>query len=216
MDKVAYAKSARWYDTVIEPLVRTLRVIGLTMFPPRQGMSVLDIGCGTGTHLFFYQEAGCKTFGVDLSPAMLNVARQKLGTAAPAALTLGDASRMPFPDGSFDLVTATLMFHEMPAALRSPVMGEAKRVVKKHGRFLVTDYHPGAIRFPEGWFTKTLITCIESLASEDHSRNYRDFMAHTGLAPLIAENGLLVDKQRIVGGGTIGLYLLRTDHAESI
>ncbi|MBN1811365.1 MAG: class I SAM-dependent methyltransferase [Anaerolineae bacterium] len=209
MGKVAYAKSARWYDIFIEPLIRALRTTGLAMFPPHRGMTVLDIGCGTGTHLSLYQKAGCKTFGIDLSPAMLSVARQKLGATAPATLTLGDASRMPFPDGSFDLVTATLMFHEMPAALRSPVMGEAKRVVKKHGRFLVIDYHPGAIHFPEGWFAKTLITCIESLASEDHSRNYQDFMDNTGLAPLIAENGLLVDEQRIVGGGTIGLYLLR-------
>jgi ubiquinone/menaquinone biosynthesis C-methylase UbiE len=212
MSKVAYMKSARWYDILIEPLIRTLRTTGLATFPPRKGMTVLDIGCGTGSHLSLYQKAGCKTFGIDLSPAMLNVARQKLGATAPAALTQGDASRMPFPDESFDLVTATLMFHEMPAALRSPVMGEAKRVVKKDGRFLVTDYHLGAIRFPEGWFTKALITCIESLASEDHSRNYRNFMANAGLAPLIAENGLLVDKQKIVGGGTIRLYLLRTNH----
>jgi ubiquinone/menaquinone biosynthesis C-methylase UbiE len=204
MRKVAYSKSAGWYDAFIEPLVRTLRTTGLAIFPPRRGMSVLDIGCGTGSHLSLYQKAGCKTFGIDLSPAMLSVAQKKLG-----ALILGNASRMPFPDESFDLVTATLAFHEMPAALRLPVMGEAKRVVKKNGRFLVTDYHPGPIHFPEGRFTKTLITCIESLASDDHSRNYRDFMANAGLAPLIDEIDLLVDKQKIVGGGTIGLYLLR-------
>lgn len=210
MSKVAYVKSAEWYDTFIEPLVRTLRATGLTMFPPHRSMSVLDIGCGTGTHLSLYQKAGCKTFGIDLSPAMLNVARKKLGVAALAALTLGDASRMPFPDESFDLVTAMLMFHAMPAALRSPVLNEAKRVVKRSGRFLVIDYHLGPIRFPEGWFPKTLIASIEFLAGGEHFRNYRDFMANTGLAPLIAENGLLIDKQKIVGGGTIGLYLLRT------
>jgi ubiquinone/menaquinone biosynthesis C-methylase UbiE len=208
MRRVSYTKSARWYDVFIEPLIRTLRTTSLAMFPPRRGMSVLDIGCGTGSHLGLYQKAGCKTFGIDLSPAMLNVAWKKLGATASAALTLGDASRMPFPDESFDLVTATLMFHEMPAVLRSPVMGEAKRVVKKHGRFLVTDYHPGPTCFPAGWFTKALITCIESLASEDHSQNYRGFMANAGLAPLIVENDLLVDKRKIVGGGTIGLYLL--------
>jgi ubiquinone/menaquinone biosynthesis C-methylase UbiE len=204
MSKGACTKSARWYDIFIEPLIKTLRTTSLATFPPRAGLSVLDMGCGTGSHLSLYRKTGCKTFGIDLSPAMLNVARKKLGN-----LVQGDASRMPFPDESFDLVTATLMFHEMPAALRSPVMGEAKRVVKKDGRFLVTDYHPGPARFPVGWFTKALITCIESLASGDHSRNYRSFMGNAGLAPLIAENGLLIDKQEIVGGGTIGLYLLR-------
>jgi ubiquinone/menaquinone biosynthesis C-methylase UbiE len=207
MSKSAYVKSAEWYDILIEPLIRTVRKTGLAMFPPHRGMSVLDIGCGTGTHLGLYQKAGCKAFGIDLSPAMLSVARKK-----PGDFTLGDASRMPFPDESFDLVTAMLMFHEMPAALRSPVLSEAKRVVKKSGRFLAIDYHPGPIRFPEGWFPKALITSIESLTGGEHFRNYRDFMANTGLVPLIAENGLLVDKQKIVGGGTIGLYLLRIDH----
>jgi demethylmenaquinone methyltransferase/2-methoxy-6-polyprenyl-1,4-benzoquinol methylase len=209
MGKGAYTKSARWYDTFIEPLVRALRTVGLAMFPPRRGMTVLDIGCGTGSHLSLYQKAGCNTFGIDLSPAMLDVARKKLDTTAQAALTLGDASRMPFPDESFDLVTAMLMFHEMPAALRSPVMNEAMRVVKKSGRFLVTDYHPGPVRFPAGWFTKALIASIESLAGREHFCNYRDFMANTGLAPLLAANGLLIDKQKIVDEGTIGLYLLR-------
>jgi ubiquinone/menaquinone biosynthesis C-methylase UbiE len=209
MDKVAYAKSAKWYDIVIEPLVRTLRVTGLTMLPPRQGMSVLDIGCGTGSHLDLYQKAGCKTVGIDLSPTMLNVARKKLD-----ALTLGDASRIPFPDESFDLVTATLIFHEMPAALRSPVIGEAKRVVKKSGRLFITDYHPRTTRSLEGWYSKAFITCIEFLAGGEHYRNYRDFMANAGLAPLITENGLLVDKQMTVYGGTIGLYLLCANHTE--
>jgi ubiquinone/menaquinone biosynthesis C-methylase UbiE len=209
MGKSAYTKSARWYDILIEPLIRTLRTIGLAMFPPRAGLSVFDIGCGTGSHLSLYQKAGCKTFGIDLSPAMLNAARRKLTATAQAALIQGDASRMPFPDESFDLATATLTFHEMPAALRALVVGEAKRVLKRDGRLLVTDYHPGPIRFPEGWFAKTLITIIEALATEDHTRNYRDFMAHGGLAPLIADNDLLVDEHKIVGGGTIGLYLLR-------
>jgi ubiquinone/menaquinone biosynthesis C-methylase UbiE len=205
MGKSAYTKSARWYDVLIEPLVRTLRTTGLAMFPPRKGMTVLDIGCGTGSHLSLYQKAGCKSFGIDLSPAMLSVARQKLD-----ALTLGDASRAPFSDESFDLVTASLVFHEMPAALRSPVLREAKRVLKKEGQFLVTDYHPGPIRFPGGWFFKALIACIECLAGGEHFWNYRDFMAHGGLLPLVAENGLLIDEQKTVGGGTIGLYLLRT------
>jgi ubiquinone/menaquinone biosynthesis C-methylase UbiE len=208
MGKSAYTKSARWYDILIEPLIGTLRTTGLAMFPPRAGLSVFDIGCGTGSHLSLYQKAGCRTFGIDLSPAMLNAARRKLTATAQAALIQGNASRMPFPDESFDLVTATLTFHEMPAALRAPVVDEARRVLKRDGRFLVTDYHPGPIHFPEGWFTKTLIAIIEALASEDHTRNYRDFMARGGLAPLIAESGLLVDEQKIVGGGTIGLYLL--------
>jgi ubiquinone/menaquinone biosynthesis C-methylase UbiE len=204
MSKRSYIKSAQWYDLVIEPLVRRLRIISLGVFPPRRGMAVLDMGCGTGTHLNLYRKAGCRVFGLDLSSAMLNVAQEKIEN-----LVLGDASRMPFPDGSFDLVTAMLVFHEMPASLRLPVLRDAKRVVKRDGRLLIIDYHPGPVHHPEGWLHKTVITTIENLVGLEHSSNYRSFMANGGLAPLIDQNGLLVDKTRVVGGGTMGLYLLQ-------
>lgn len=207
MRKGAHKNSAEWYDSLIEPLVRAVRTTGLTLFPPNEGMSVLDVGCGTGTHLHLYQEAGCRVFGIDLSLAMLNVAQAKL--AGRAGLCLGDAARMPFPDESVDLITAMLALHEMPAPLRSPVVREAKRVMKKDGRFLVIDYHPGPIRFPEGWFSRIIIACIEFMAGREHFGNYRGFMANKGLTPLLADNGLLVDRKGVAGGGTLGLYLLR-------
>lgn len=207
MSKRAYAKSARWYDLIIEPLVKTLRTTGLTLFPPAAGMSVLDIGCGTGTHLGIYRQAGCRVYGIDLSPAMLEIAQAKL--AGQAGLCLGDGSRMPFTGESFDLITAMLAFHEMPALLRHPITSEAKRVMKKNGRFLVIDYRPGPIRFPAGWLYKTVIAGIEFLAGGEHYANYRGFLANRGLAPLLTGSGLAIDRQKAVGGGTIGLYLLR-------
>jgi demethylmenaquinone methyltransferase/2-methoxy-6-polyprenyl-1,4-benzoquinol methylase len=179
----------------------------LTLFPPAAGLSVLDIGCGTGTHLGIYRQAECRVYGIDLSPAMLNVAQAKL--AGQAGLCLGDGSRMPFTSESFDLITAMLAFHEMPALLRYPVISVAKRVMKKNGRFLVIDYHPGPIRFPAGWLYKAVIASIEFLAGGEHYANYRGFLANGGLAPLLTGSGLVVDNQKVVGGGTIGLYLLR-------
>jgi ubiquinone/menaquinone biosynthesis C-methylase UbiE len=192
------------YDPIIEPLVRRLRMAGLALFPPRKGMSVLDVGCGTGMHLSLYKSVGCTTFGIDRSPAMLSVAQGKLDR-----LTLGDGSRMPYPDRSFDLVTAMLMFHEMDPALRAPVLRDTKRVTKDVGRLLIIDYHPGPVACLEGWVHKAVITTMENVAGRAHCINYRSFMSSGGLAPLIAQTGLLVDKERIVGGGTMGLYLLR-------
>ena len=74
-----YAKSARWYDSLIEPFARKIRMIGMRMFPAQDGMSVLDVGCGTGTHLDIYKKAGCEVFGIDSSSAMLDIAQAKLG-----------------------------------------------------------------------------------------------------------------------------------------
>lgn len=206
MRKDSYAKTAKGYDAVIEPLVRELRAVGMRMFPLRGGVSVLDVGCGTGTHLDIYQKTGCRVFGIDMSPTMLSVAQMKL--AGQAELHLGDAARMPFSDESFDLVQAVLVLHEMPAAMRSLVMNEARRVMKREGQFLVIDYHPGSVQFPTGWLYKMVVTLMENLAGGEHSRNYRSFIASGGLLPLIAQNGLHVDKSGVVGGGTVGLYLL--------
>ncbi|MBN1976511.1 MAG: class I SAM-dependent methyltransferase [Anaerolineae bacterium] len=207
MSKRAYARSAKWYDLVIEPLVKTLRTTGLGLFPPVAGMSVLDIGCGTGTHLGIYRQAGCRVYGIDLSPAMLNAAQVKL--ARQAGLCLGDGARMPCASESFDLTTAMLALHAMPPSLRRQIISEAKRVMRKDGRFLVIDYHPGPLRFPEGWLYKSVIASIEFLASGEHYASYRGFMTNGGLTSLLAGSGLVVDRQKVVGGGTIGLYLLR-------
>ncbi len=61
------------------------------MFPPSEETKVLDVGCGTGIQPARYQQAGCWVTGIDASPAMLEVARRRLGTRA--SLTVGDAAR---------------------------------------------------------------------------------------------------------------------------
>jgi demethylmenaquinone methyltransferase/2-methoxy-6-polyprenyl-1,4-benzoquinol methylase len=202
-----YRASARWYDVFIEPLIKTFRKYGLALYPPQSSQKILDIGCGTGTLLSLYSRAGCKVFGIDLSPAMLSVAQTKL--AGRAGLCQGNGARMPFADTSQDLITAMLAFHEMPASLRSPVLREAQRVLKKEGRLLIIDYHPSSAHFPIGWIFGAFIAGIEFLAGGEHFGNYRTFITSGGLPALLAPNGLEIDKRRIVGGGTIGLYLLR-------
>ncbi len=67
----AYRHVARWYDRIFGGMNAGLRGIGLKMFPPREGMEVLDVGCGTGIQLAGYQHAGCRVTGIDTSPAML-------------------------------------------------------------------------------------------------------------------------------------------------
>ena len=207
LNRDPYQMTAKYYDFLIEPLNRDLIAVGMKMFPFKAGMFVLDVGCGTGAHLDLYQKVGCKVFGIDLSPAMLDVARQKLGKRAE--LQLGDASQMPYSDGKFDLIVVFLALHEMPAPLRSAVMKELKRVMKKDGRILLIDYHPNPIRFPKGWFFKAVIIFFEIAAGREHFKNYRDFITCQGLPALITTHQLSIDRKKIVSGGNIGLFLLR-------
>jgi demethylmenaquinone methyltransferase/2-methoxy-6-polyprenyl-1,4-benzoquinol methylase len=178
-----------------------MRRIGLAMVPPRKGMTVLEVGCGTGANLALYQRAGCRVSGVDLSPSMLEVASGKLGDQAD--LHLCDAADMPYGDGSFDLVVAFLTLHEMPTAVRESVVDEMVRVAGADGRLLVIDFHPGPLRFPKGWLFKSGIVLLEIGAGREHFRNYRDFLARRGVRGLVRNRELTVVREKVLSGGNV-------------
>lgn len=202
----SYKRVAKFYDSLFEPFNKGLRGIGMKMFPPKEGMLVLDVGCGTGIHLERYQKAGCQVYGIDLSPAMLQVARERLGENAD--LHLGDASNLPYPDNKFDLIIMTTVLHEMSPSVRSAVIEESKRVLDKNGRILLIDFHPGPIKPMKGWINKSIISIVEFLAWGEHFRNYRHFIKNKGLPALISAHGLSVVQERVVGGGSMALFLL--------
>ena len=204
-----YKKIAKLYDTLLGPLTSGLRALGMKMFPPREGMAVLDVGCGTGIHLELYQKAGCNVYGIDQSPSMLQVARNRLGESGN--LYQGDASNMPYKDKEFDLIIMSTVLHEMPRAVRAAVINESKRTLREDGRILLIDFHPGPIRPLKGWLYKSIITFIEFAAGGENFGNYRDFIANKGLPALVSAHGLSIDKEKIVSGGNIALFLLRTD-----
>jgi len=206
MGKDPYKKIAKTYDRYVEPSIAVIRQIGMKMYPPREGINVLDVGCGTGTNLMLYHKAGCNVFGIDLSTTMVEVAQKKLGDRAE--IRLGDASKMPYSDDSFDLVTGFFTLHEMPSQIRPAVISEMVRVIKHGGRILLIDYHLGPIRFPKGWMYKAIILFFEIMAGHEHFRNYRDFLSRNCLPNLISTKNLRVSNEKIVGGGNVALFLL--------
>lgn len=205
--KDQYRNIAKWYDRIFEPLNSGLRNIGLKMYPVNEGISVLDIGFGTGAHLRLYQKEKCNIYGIDLSAAMINVARKKLGEEAN--LSLGSATDMEFEDDQFDLILCSTVLHEMLQKVREDVLGEAKRVLKSDGRILLIDFHPGPIKKLKGVYSKIIITISEILAGREHFRNYRHFMKKGGLIDLIDSVGFKIEDQKIVSGGNFGIFLLK-------
>ena len=201
-----YRKLAMRYDSRIERLIKPLRVKAMEMFPAREGMRVLDVGCGTGSFLDLYHKAGCAVFGIDCSPSMLSLAREKLGERA--SLHMGDASNMPYTVNTFDLVIFVLSLHEMPHSARLSALSEAFRVLKKNGRMLFVDYQYGPLKFIAGWLEKVVIVYFEMRAGREHFKNYRNFLRRGGLPGLMSEHKLSVEKMDTAYNGNIRLYLV--------
>jgi len=202
-----YKNIAKWYDKIFEPLNSGLRNIGLKMYPVNAGMRVLDVGCGTGAHLRLYQKENCEIYGIDLSPAMITVAREKLGEKAQ--IGLGNATNMEFENDKFDLILCSTVLHEMPQKMREKVLEEIRRVLKSAGRILLIDFHPGPVRKLKGIYSKIIITVSEIMAGRVHYRNYRHYMRNGGLPGLIDSIGFEIEDRKIVSGGNFGIFLLK-------
>lgn len=206
MMKDPYQNYAGIYDRIFDSMNKGLKLVGIRMFRPTKGMNILDVGCGTGSHLELYQRYKCNLYGIDLSPSMLDVARERLGDSAQ--LDLGDATEMPYDNDKFDLVISMLSLHEMSPGTRSEVLNEIKRVLKADGRLLLVDFHPGPYEPLQGWVSKTIILFSELAAGRDHFKNYRQFMATGGLVTLLSQHQLETEKQSILAGGTFAVCLV--------
>src|SRR5262245_38889455 len=80
---------------------------------PRPG-KILDGACGTGRLAPLLAKLGDRLVGVDVSAAMVSEAREKRLTGAQ--WVVGDATRLPFPDASFDLVVSSRFVRHLHAA----------------------------------------------------------------------------------------------------
>lgn len=206
-DRDPYRRVARIYDRVIEPMNAGLRDVALRVDPPKAGWKVLDIGCGTGTGLARYGQAGCELFGVDVSAAMLDRARKRLGTQADLRLATGED--LPFTDDTFDLVTISLVIHEVPETSRRAVLDEMTRVLRSGGHALIVDYRFGSLRGLRGRLVKALSVAIERIGG--HWDGFRSFRRAGGFPGLAASNGIGISTEKIVAGGAMAVYVTE-DH----
>ena len=94
-----------------------------------KGKSVLDIGCGTGIFSRYFAETGATVTSMDISPALIEQAKKE--TTLPITYLLGDAERLPFPDGSFDVVAGSSILHHLDPVV---AMKEVYRVLRPNGR----------------------------------------------------------------------------------
>ncbi|NET37706.1 MAG: methyltransferase domain-containing protein [Cyanothece sp. SIO1E1] len=110
---------------------------------------ILDLGCGTGSTTVLLKQTfpQAEVIGLDLSPYMLVMAEHK---ALKAHLVIefvhGNAEHTMFPDASFDLVTASLLFHETPPEVTRAILRESYRLLTVGGEILVLDGNQQTLR----------------------------------------------------------------------
>jgi SAM-dependent methyltransferase len=110
----------------------------------REGMRVLEIGCGTGGLTLAMAEAGAEVEAVDISPLMLAEAERKIqqaGLADKVELKLMDAALVGdrFDKGTFDLVVSSLAFSEMTSQARVYVLKTCLTLLTQGGRLAILD-----------------------------------------------------------------------------
>jgi SAM-dependent methyltransferase len=111
----------------------------LTRVGLEPGQAVLDIGCGVGAFLRLVAARGARAFGLDASPVLLDVARQRV---PDADLRVGDMEALPYDNDKFDLVCGFNSFffaNDIVAAVR-----EAGRVAKPGAPVVIQVWGPHA------------------------------------------------------------------------
>jgi SAM-dependent methyltransferase len=109
------------------------------------GDRLLDLGCGAGRHAFEALRRGARVVAFDRDEAELKdvaataAAMDEAGEVPPpgrSATAGGDATRLPFPDGSFDRIIAAEVLEHIPDD--EAAIGELSRVLRPGGSLAVT------------------------------------------------------------------------------
>lgn len=120
------------YDSIVSPVNALYDPLFIKNISPMRG-SVLDVGCGTGRLLAKLAPFFRKSYGLDTSKELGEIAKKH---CHKSTIVFGDACRLPYPSRSFDYVTSQNVLHltRRPKAIREMI-----RVLKPRGRLTITE-----------------------------------------------------------------------------
>ena len=179
-----YERWAGIYDKTPNPLLALEECHLVNVLPNLVGSNVLDLGCGTGRWLARLLSRGASSVvGIDLSPAMLGVARGSAGIRE--RLVLGDVLHLPFQASTFDFVLSSFALNHIKNL--QVIAQELARAMKLDGRLLISEMHPEACA--RGWrpgfrdirgavWVKTVSHSAESVISIFRSNRFAFLRSH--------------------------------------
>ena len=137
--KRAYAILSPYYDFLFDKVFYPGRVAAIDLLEINPGNRVLEVGVGTGLNLPLYSR-DCDVTGVDISKEMLRKAEERVRTLnmANTKLMVMDASKLDFPDNSFDRVIATYVISAVPDPVKTLL--EMRRVCKPSGHLVILNH----------------------------------------------------------------------------
>jgi ubiquinone/menaquinone biosynthesis C-methylase UbiE len=172
---------------------------------PQPPQAIADLGCGVGmsTATLHATFPAAQVTGVDLSPYFLAVAQYRAeqerterdpieSDRAAAAMTWHHAAAEDtgLPAASFDLVSACLMFHELPQDAAIAIIHEARRLLRPGGHLAIMDMNPDSATFAKmPPFVLTLLKSTEPYLDQYFSVDFEAVCRQAGFGPItVVEN----------------------------
>lgn len=189
------------YDRDAARLERMLLDDGRAWVAGQAKGEVLEVAIGSGLNLEFYP-AGISLTGFDLSPPMLDLARDRAAALGlEVDLREGEAHELPFSDDSFDTVVCTLGLCSVPD--ERPVIAEMYRVLRPGGQLLLLD-HVGSHH--------KLVFFWQRLLEKNMLKQCGDYQTRRPL-PLVKQAGFVIEYQKRFKLGVVERVVARKPDA---
>ena len=147
-----------------DPDVRAAWAGRLRSWLPERPCDLLDLGCGTGSLSLLAAEQGHRVTGIDLAPAMIDLARAKLA-GRDAAFLVGDAAAPPVGEERFDALLVRHVLWTLPDPAR--VLRRWRGLLRPGGRLVLVEGVWGTVA-PVGIAADRLTALLAPLAGHVH------------------------------------------------
>ena len=138
--RAGYDRWAEFYDKEDNPLVLLEEKYIEPLVGDVSGLTVADIGCGTGRHALRWPAAGARVTAVDFSEAMLQRARAKPGAGEVTFVHHDLGHQFPLESAAFDRVFCCLVLDHI--AELDAFFCELRRLCRPKGRVVISVMHP--------------------------------------------------------------------------